>query len=546
MKVHRVVACASLCFGLAAASHASADGSASSVLLPGQALFAGQRLVSDSCVYHLDMQTDGNLVLYASLAPNTAPYAVWSSYAHSSFPVPYSDPAYTILQTDGNLVEYDTDDNRVMWASNTPRDIYTELWIQNDGNVVLYPGTSPGSWAMWSTGTSNPPGQVPIGPAQCPMKSQYTQIEANIALTGNNLASECTNDDLACGNSCSLDYGGSCVGWTWAPPGGPGSCSASEGQCSFKSSVTASTAATGMVSGIVTTSVHSRSFGSSALPVQIMDANGGCLDLPNGNEANGTKVQIWACDPTGVNQTWFMDSQGAVHFGADQNKCLDLPNGLPIDQTQLQIWDCDNGASVDQQWSYQADDTIEKDGKCVELQGGSSANGTAVQLYDCNGTSGQHWSRLLGTPPSVAGNNQIIQRIPAVPIQLTDANGGCLDLPSGNTTNGTKLQIWACDSNGQNQAWYMDGAGAIHYGADTTKCIDLPNGQPIDQTQLQIWDCDNGATMDQQWSYEGDDTIEKDGKCVELRGGSASNGTAVQLYDCNGTSGQHWLPLGPQ
>jgi hypothetical protein len=291
----------------------------------------------------------------------------------------------------------------------------------------------------------------------------------------------------------------------------------------------------------VTTTIRSRTLGNASLPVQITNGNSGCLDLPSGNTTNGTLLQIYACNMNGQDQTWFMDGAGAIHYGAAPNKCIDLPNGIPNDMTQLQIWDCDNGASQDQQWSYMADDTIRKDGKCVELRNGSYSNGNPVQIYDCNGSTGQTWQRMIGIVP-----NQFVQELqppPIIPVQLTDANGGCLDLPGGNTANGTKLQIWGCDATGVNQTWWMDQRGAIHYAADPSMCIDLPNGNPIDQTQLQIWTCDNGASQDQQWSYEGDQTIEKDGKCVELRGGSSAYGTAVQLFDCNGTSGQHWRPV---
>jgi hypothetical protein len=292
-----------------------------------------------------------------------------------------------------------------------------------------------------------------------------------------------------------------------------------------------------------------RSIGESYLPVQLTDGNGGCLDLPSGSAENGAKLQIWACDYNSIDQTWFMDSGGAIHFGADPNFCIDLPSGQLVNQQQLQIWQCDNGSSSDQQWSYQSNNTIQKYNAaggvtgltdyCIELRNGSSANGTAVQLYPCNGTSGQTWFSRVGQTSTA--------------VQLHDANGACLDLPNGNVTNGTKLQVWACDSNGVNQSWYMDTAGAIHFAADPNKCLDLPSGNLVNQTQLQIWDCDNGASRDQQWSYEGDQTIQKYGAsgvapgptnyCMELRNGSSANGTPVQLFPCNGSTGQHWLPM---
>jgi Ricin-type beta-trefoil lectin domain len=142
--------------------------------------------------------------------------------------------------------------------------------------------------------------------------------------------------------------------------------------------------------------------------------------------------------------------------------------------------------------------------------------------------------------------------------QITNGNGGCLDLPNGDTTNGNPLHIWACDSSGWNQTWFVDAKGSIHYAADPTKCVDFPaqdlvNGVPTDGTQLQLWDCNGASGPDQVWQFLPTNTIEfasATGKCIELQNGgypfvngSAQSGTPVQVFDCNGTSGQTWALL---
>jgi hypothetical protein len=133
--------------------------------------------------------------------------------------------------------------------------------------------------------------------------------------------------------------------------------------------------------------------------------------------------------------------------------------------------------------------------------------------------------------------------------QIANGNGGCLDLPNGDTTDGNLLHIWQCDLNGLNQTWYVDGAGSIHYAVNPLKCVDFPSqhldssGNPIDETQLQIWDCNGATGPDQVWKFSSAGQIEfaKDtAKCVELRDGSSANNTPVQIFDCNGTSGQMW------
>ena len=230
---------------------------------------------------------------------------------------------------------------------------------------------------------------------------------------------------------------------------------------------------------------------------QITDGNGGCLDLPNGNTTNGTLLHIWQCDSNGLNQTWFVDSAGSIHYGANPLKCIDFPaqdlvNGVPTDETQLQIWDCNNHAGPDQMWKltpassgYQiqfAADTA----KCVELRNGSSANNTPVQIFDCNGTTGQSWFSVMASPVQ--------------PIQVQDGNGACLQPHGGATANGTLLELDVCTASGAGQGWFWDGYGSLHLAAAPGQCLDVPaqdwgsNGLPVNLTQLQIWACDNGTS----------------------------------------------------
>lgn len=57
---------------------------------------------------------------------------------------------FVAMQGDGNLVAY-TNAGGVVWASNTAGVGATSLQLQSDGNVVLYTGSG---HAVWSTGTS--------------------------------------------------------------------------------------------------------------------------------------------------------------------------------------------------------------------------------------------------------------------------------------------------------------------------------------------------------------------------------------------------------
>jgi hypothetical protein len=129
--------------GVVLASASSADAAAgTSVLMPGEQLYAGQSLVNG--YFTLAMQTDGNLVLYAG---NTAK---WQSHT-------YNNPnAWVVMQTDGNLVVYSPGPSYVhaLWQSGTYNQPGDRLVMQSDGNAVIY--NSGYTKAPWATNTSWP------------------------------------------------------------------------------------------------------------------------------------------------------------------------------------------------------------------------------------------------------------------------------------------------------------------------------------------------------------------------------------------------------
>jgi len=121
----------------------SADAAAgTSVLIPGERLYAGQSLVNGQ--YTLAMQTDGNFVLYAGNQ------SLWQSHT-------FNNPnAWAVMQTDGNLVVYSPGPTNVhaLWQSGTYNQPGDRLVVQPDGNAVIY--NSNYTSARWATNTSHP------------------------------------------------------------------------------------------------------------------------------------------------------------------------------------------------------------------------------------------------------------------------------------------------------------------------------------------------------------------------------------------------------
>jgi hypothetical protein len=108
-----------------------------SMLGPNNALAPGQSLMSGNGQYRLDMQHDGNLVLYR----NSDGQALWASGTDGRA------VSRVIMQDDGNFVIYGFPGP--LWASGTDGQGGAFLIVQDDGNVVIYRPNAP----VWATNT---------------------------------------------------------------------------------------------------------------------------------------------------------------------------------------------------------------------------------------------------------------------------------------------------------------------------------------------------------------------------------------------------------
>lgn len=108
----------------------------------GQSLTKGRALTSDNGYYSLQMQSDGNLVLYR----NSPWRALWASNT-------VGRGEFVTMQADGNLVVYGA--AGAVWASGSGGGPGV-LVVQNDGNLVVYAG-GPARWASNTVQGPNEP-----------------------------------------------------------------------------------------------------------------------------------------------------------------------------------------------------------------------------------------------------------------------------------------------------------------------------------------------------------------------------------------------------
>ena len=112
-----------------------------------QSLGVGESIASSNGVYQLVLQSDGNLVLYNTVFNR----ATWASGTAGQ------TATQAVLEQDGLFVIYGSlgrTPGGAIWSSINRGGAGTTLIMQNDGNLVLY--TSNGS-PVWATNTAPQP-----------------------------------------------------------------------------------------------------------------------------------------------------------------------------------------------------------------------------------------------------------------------------------------------------------------------------------------------------------------------------------------------------
>ncbi|KAF7366825.1 hypothetical protein MSAN_00940800 [Mycena sanguinolenta] len=214
-----------------------------------------------------------------------------------------------------------------------------------------------------------------------------------------------------------------------------------------------------------------------------------CLDVTDGVDADGTKLQIWTCGPRDDTQQFTPTASSTIQWS--DNKCVDVTDGVTTDGNQVQIWDCvensNNQAFNFVPVTYPASFTIAwttVSGHCISAY--SNATNAPVTIEDCTeDAAGQTW-----TDPTHTG-----QMVMYDDLCVTPSNDDSL-------ANGTPLVLAPCDSSNVAQTWnYETGfSGAqITNLANKDACIDLTNSNSTAGNQLQVWACTAGNT-NQIWA----------------------------------------------
>ncbi|MFF4981268.1 PQQ-dependent sugar dehydrogenase [Streptomyces sp. NPDC001046] len=120
--------------------------------------------------------------------------------------------------------------------------------------------------------------------------------------------------------------------------------------------------------------------------------------------------------------------------------------------------------------------------------------------------------------------------------EVKGVGGKCLDVDNAQSTDGTKVQLWTCNTSSA-QKWTLPGDGTLRA---LGKCLDISGAATADGTRIQLWTCN--STGAQTWTPHTDGTLRnpQSGKCLDASGGTWNDGTPVHLWTCHTGPNQKW------
>jgi hypothetical protein len=212
-----------------------------------QVLFPGQSLISWLYYYHLDMQWDGNLVVYGGGIDGYD--VIWASGTDGR-------GGYAVVQPDGNFVIYDWNDYPV-WSTGTWGMGASTLVMQDDGNLVIYRDDDVPLWASYGNYGPTRSAGMPD-----PARIVHSKVVVDRDLPGSDFGYlEISQPRPSwCGFYCAAyrmfsEHGGSCppcAAFTFVPPGVQGDLA----RCWLKTDLGGGwTYSPGMVSGSFQTAI---------------------------------------------------------------------------------------------------------------------------------------------------------------------------------------------------------------------------------------------------------------------------------------------------
>ena len=118
---------------------------------------------------------------------------------------------------------------------------------------------------------------------------------------------------------------------------------------------------------------------------------------------------------------------------------------------------------------------------------------------------------------------------------ITGIGGKCLDVDHAGTADGTKIQLWTCNTS-SSQSFTTTGGTLRALG----KCLDIAGGATANGTKVQLYTCNNSAA--QVWQAQSDGSLlnPRSGRVIDAAGGASADGTQIQIWDRADVAQQKW------
>lgn len=128
--------------------------------------------------------------------------------------------------------------------------------------------------------------------------------------------------------------------------------------------------------------------------------------------------------------------------------------------------------------------------------------------------------------------------------QLVGVHGMCLDLPFGDTTDGTDLWVWGCQTDQAQmaaQTWVIGHNGEFRVKG---KCLDVEGPSRADGADAQIWTCEDVPQQKFNFTVAGEIRSQYSGKCLTVDDDPPSYRTRLSFRTCDARSSQRWAHPG--
>ncbi|GAA1039557.1 lectin [Virgisporangium ochraceum] len=119
--------------------------------------------------------------------------------------------------------------------------------------------------------------------------------------------------------------------------------------------------------------------------------------------------------------------------------------------------------------------------------------------------------------------------------RITSATGKCVDVAGNSSADGTKIQLWTCHTNA-NQQWTVNGSTL----RSLNKCMGVAGGSTANGALVQLSTCNGSGGQNWTANSNGSLVNPQSGKCLDANGGSSADGTQLIIWTCHGGANQRW------